>query len=52
MHVQKVSAMAKPRLDLTRTAVQVSLDVTSIDEALRMADGAVRAGVDLSLIHI
>ena len=38
--------MAKPRLDLTRTAVQVSLDVTSIDEALRMADGAVRAGVD------
>jgi len=33
-------------VDLNRMSVQVSLDVTSLNEALRMARGAVRAGVD------
>lgn len=33
-------------VDLNRIAVQVSLDVTTVDEALSMARGAVRAGVD------
>jgi len=33
-------------IDLNRIAVQVSLDVTTVNEALSMARGAVRAGVD------
>jgi 3-hexulose-6-phosphate synthase/6-phospho-3-hexuloisomerase len=33
-------------VNLNRIAVQVSLDVTTVDEALSMAGGAVRAGVD------
>jgi 3-keto-L-gulonate-6-phosphate decarboxylase len=33
-------------VDLDRIAVQVSLDVTTLNEALSMARGAVRAGVD------
>jgi len=35
-----------PELDLRTINVQVSLDVTSIDQALEMARGAVNAGVD------
>src|SRR5436309_15248829 len=34
------------REELRRPHVQVSLDLTSIDDALRVADIAVRAGVD------
>ena len=44
-NVQKVNDSA-PKDDLRRPHVQVSLDLTSLDEALHVAEIAVRAGVD------